>query len=529
MKLNINIMRFFLICFFLFSFFEGISQRIIGYYPNYRYNGVNHLNIQWQKMTHLHYFSLNPTRDNLGSPTGQSLGNLWNADPYGWFNQTNFNAVVAQAKAVNPQIQIFICSGGAPGSDGDINQRFEYLGNNPGRLNTWCNNIINFIITNNIHGWDLDWEFPDTPTARTAYTNMLSKMRMKIDSVNLANCKNYKLSVAVGGGYSDRLVKTCWNPAHTDYMTQTAINQVDYFNIMTYDGSIGGAPCSFASHQHTGLVNKAYTDWTTDYTIPAAKISIGCGFYNNAGTAFSSGGNNSTYYNQAYWNTGGSGCPTLQWDMNYIMGKGGSGIIIWELTHDNLCAGTVPACYSLLDCLYQWTITNWGTFTPPICTTLPIVLVSFQGSLIHDQAHLNWSTQDVDWIRVEGSNDGTNFTSLVTLAGSTQSWVDHSPQKYYRIVLMGVDEITYSKILDLGSPPFQIQPPYPNQSPGDFTLDLNNEEWWIELYGLDGLLLSQYQVSHQSQFKFGRELKSGFYLVRVTNSIQVFQWKIIKE
>jgi GH18 family chitinase len=351
---------------------NSLSQRIIGYYPNYQYNGTNHNNIQWNKMTHLHYFSLNPTRDNLGSATGQSKGNLWIGDPYSWFNQTNFNNVVAKAKAVNPNIQIFICSGGATGSDTDLNQRFEYIGNNPSRLNTWCNNIINFIITNGIHGWDLDWEFPNTASARTAHANMLTKMRQKIDSTNSANCTFYKISIAVGGGYTDRLVKTCWNPAHTDYITQTAINQVDYFNIMTYDGNIGSAPCSFASHQHTGLVDKAYTDWTTDYTIPASKISIGCGFYNNAGTAFSSGGNNSTYYNQNYWATGGAGCPTLQWDMNYIKGKSGSGIIIWELTQDNLCSGTTPTCYSLLDCLYQWTITNWGTFTPQTCVALSL-------------------------------------------------------------------------------------------------------------------------------------------------------------
>lgn len=364
---------------FLFLCLTGYSQRIIGYYPNYQYNGTNHNNIQWNKMTHLHYFSLNPTRDNLGSATGQSLGNLWAGDPYSWFNQTNFNNVVARAKLINPNIQIFICSGGAPGSDSDLNQRFEYIGNNPSRLNTWCNNIINFIITNNIHGWDLDWEYPNTASSRTAHSNMLSKMRQKIDSTNSANCKNYKISIAVGGGYTDRSPKVCWNPAHTDYITQTAINQVDYFNIMTYDGSIGSAPCSFASHQHTGLIDKAYNDWITMFTIPASKISIGCGFYNNFGSAtFASRGNNSTYYNQNYWPTGGAGCPTLQTNMNYIKGKSGSGIIIWELTQDNLCNGTVPTCYSLLDCLYQWTTTNWGTWTPTTCVPLSLTTITNQ-------------------------------------------------------------------------------------------------------------------------------------------------------
>lgn len=150
-------------------------------------------------------------------------------------------------------------------------------------------------------------------------------MRFKINSLKTASCRHYEITAAVGGGYSDWIPRHCWNPAHTDYTTQTAIDYLDQVNIMTYDGNGGSPLCSFSNHQHYNLVTKAFTDWRTDYTIPTSKINIGVGFYDNSGTNFNSIGNVSIRYNNAtYWN-GGSGFPNMQAKIDYIRAQGGAG------------------------------------------------------------------------------------------------------------------------------------------------------------------------------------------------------------
>ncbi|MFN6947276.1 MAG: hypothetical protein ACK4ND_20225, partial [Cytophagaceae bacterium] len=92
------------------------AQKIIGYFPNYRYSAA-YQNVQYQNLTHLYYFSLNPRR----TANGQSDGSLWFNDMYSWFNTNNFNNVTAKAREINPDIKIFIVSGGAPGNDWDLN------------------------------------------------------------------------------------------------------------------------------------------------------------------------------------------------------------------------------------------------------------------------------------------------------------------------------------------------------------------------------------------------------------------------
>ncbi len=74
----------FISLFFISLYCQG--QIIGGYFPNYNYTATNYLNIQYNKLTHLYYFSLNPT----GSGTGTSNGSLWYNDSFSWFTTTNF-------------------------------------------------------------------------------------------------------------------------------------------------------------------------------------------------------------------------------------------------------------------------------------------------------------------------------------------------------------------------------------------------------------------------------------------------------
>ena len=166
-----------------------LSQMIVGYYPNYQ--GATFTTIQFDKLTHLHYFALNPTR----TAANTTNGTLWIGDPYSWFTQATYNTVRTAAETKNPNIKIIIVTGGAPGSDSDLNARLEQIGNTPSKLNYFCNNIIAFMKANGCDGWDLDWEYPNTVAARTSHQNLLAKMRTKFDSTNLAQCTNWTISI----------------------------------------------------------------------------------------------------------------------------------------------------------------------------------------------------------------------------------------------------------------------------------------------------------------------------------------------
>lgn len=521
-----------------------LAQRIIGYYPDYNYTAANAASIQYAKLTHLYYFAINPTR----TVTGQSAGALGYNDV--WFTTASFNDVISKARTANPSIKIFIVTGGHPGSDADLSDRLEYIGNNATILNTFCNNIIAFITTNNLDGWDLDWEFPDSPSARTAHQNMLAAMRTKINALKLSNCKPYEISIAVGGGYSDvTSPRACWSPADNDNINAAALNYVDFMNIMAYDGDIGSPPCSFSSHEHYDLFVKAFTDWTTAFSISPSKINMGVGFYDNSGNPFNNIGNVNTHYNTTYWN-GGSGCPNIQSKISYAKAQGTAGIFIWELTLDNLCAGTTPTCYSLLDCIYQYTHSTWGTWSAPgnPCT-LPVSLIAFNGINNGSSNILNWSTaseKNNDYFEVEKSMDGKIFTSIARIKGNNNSnqtlyyhYTDEltgSTIVYYRLNQYDTDGTsTWSEIISINN---TLRLPTCTVSPNPFE----------ESFTVTGLLLDQQETSvrmiltditgrvmeddlqfiEQGKLQAGSALPAGLYTCTLITKKNTYSLRILK-
>jgi len=177
----------------------------MGYYPYYRTGSVNQ--IQYDKMTDLIYAFLNA--DNSGNL--RLTGDV--------FNQPNFNQIVTAARASNPNIRIHISSGG-----GGLSAWFPAVAGNAANRANFCTQMANFIQTNNLDGWDLDWEFPGTSTVnKNAHEELLKDMKAALDAKGLVMCKKLDVSMAVGG--ETNLAIT--NPTHADYYNPGAINYVD--------------------------------------------------------------------------------------------------------------------------------------------------------------------------------------------------------------------------------------------------------------------------------------------------------------
>ncbi|HEY8399779.1 MAG TPA: glycosyl hydrolase family 18 protein, partial [Cytophagaceae bacterium] len=209
-------------------------------------------------------------------------------------------------------------------------------GNSAARAN-FCQKIADFIQTNDLDGWDLDWEYPSGSTEKNNHELLLKDMRTALDAKEAVMGKKLEISVAVGG-----------ESGHLAYMNSSAVQYVDFVSIMAYD------EWQAVQHSSYDFAVSAVTLWS-NFGVPKSKIMLGVPFYGrNAEKLYSeiaasnpSEAYNSTtdYYNGSYYNAR----PTLEKKTDYIMEQGGLGITIWELCQDRM--ENDP--YSLLGAIYN--------------------------------------------------------------------------------------------------------------------------------------------------------------------------------
>ncbi len=350
----------------IFSSFLVNAQRIVGYYPDYR--ASVYTQVRYDNLTHLIYAFLNP----------DASANLVTSGV--WFNTGNFNNVKTRAILINPNIKIIIATGGA----GEPNLP-TVIASASLRLK-FANNLIAFVVANNLDGVDIDYEFPITTTQKNNHELFLKMMKFKIDSLEMKVCRELELSVAVGGETNH----TYSNPTHTDYFNTTAIPYIDIFNIMSYDANMSSHV--YSNHSPYAFAVEAINGWNA-YGVPYNKMTLGVPFYtNNGGNTYSAvnSSNTATAYNtDSYLGWQYNGCPTLKLKVDFAKSKNLAGIMIWEVGQDLYS----PTSFSLLsNCLYPYIISTWGTFILPInpCTTLALDLDDLNNN------HTNTNVEEIN-------------------------------------------------------------------------------------------------------------------------------------
>lgn len=148
----------------------------------------------------------------------------------------------------------------------------------------FINSIIDFIVSNNFDGIDIDWEYPCNDQSgikarkedRENFTEYLKGLRECLDEQGEKNGKQYILSIALGAGqqYADSIEMA---KVHT---------YLDYINVMTYD--LRGSFTYITGH-HTNLYSpKEEPDGISgdksvnillQTGVPAKKIILGAAFY----------------------------------------------------------------------------------------------------------------------------------------------------------------------------------------------------------------------------------------------------------
>ncbi|MFE9188502.1 glycosyl hydrolase family 18 protein [Micromonospora sp. NPDC007208] len=284
----------------------------VGYMPSWAGN-IN--TIQYNKLTHINYAFILPN----------SNGTLQGVDG------ARLSSLVSQGHANNVKVSIAV-GGWNDGND----SAFEALAANATSRTNFVNNLVNFVNQYNLDGVDMDWEYPDPGASATNYTALMTQLSSALHSRG----KLLTAAVVSEGGSVQGV--------------QTAVfNQVDWLNIMAYDG---GSP-----HANYDWSINSINLWKAR-GLPASKAVLGIPFYSRP-----------VYYNYSYIvgldpananrdcaTIGGSqqcwnGIPTVKRKTQWALANAG-GVMNWELSQDT--SGST----SLLSAMYD---TIMGGTTPP--------------------------------------------------------------------------------------------------------------------------------------------------------------------
>ncbi|MEY3418042.1 MAG: hypothetical protein RL060_2154, partial [Bacteroidota bacterium] len=316
----------------MFSF-ASQAQHVIGFFPNWVTAGDENL-IQYDKLTDIIYCFI--------QPNGSGQFPAFNTWPVG--DQTKFNNIKAKAKAKG--VKVRISSGGAGSA-----YMYSPIASNATYRTNFATTVADFIVANDIDGFDIDWEFPSAN--ETGNLDLLVQaFRTEFDAKQTAGYRKIYLGIDVGGEIG-----------HTAFFSKIFVNSVDEVNIMAYDLAGGFAK--------TSLAKTSFDIWKTYLGAEnASKLVLGVPFYssgyrkyNELASPYSTGaanaydgilsGSDGTSYNAA---------PSIKDKIDYVMQNGAGGVMIWELSQDILDASYYQ--YSLLSAINV----ALKPYTGPSCT-----------------------------------------------------------------------------------------------------------------------------------------------------------------
>lgn len=313
------------------GFLAANAQHVTGYFDaSLNQAGTRLPNLQWNKMTDFIYGFIQPDNSgNLPDPTTLS----------------HFNT--CKSYCTNNGVKMQFSSGGATYSG-----VFATIGASPTASANFAKEIADILDTYGLTGFDLDWEFPTSGTYQTYQVNILKAIHDEF--VSRGKRSEWTIATAVGGETPSVGAQGVY---HTDYCSASAFQYLDFLNIMSYDIGYGISGNDNNHSSYADALNNI-NDWVTK-GCPLSKIVLGIPFYARHATSRWANiydhaygdliaGNPSAGYNAdnvgSYYYNGKTTCKNK---VDLIMGMGGAGVMIWEVTYDYLA----DAQYSLLGAL----------------------------------------------------------------------------------------------------------------------------------------------------------------------------------
>lgn len=288
--------------------------KVIGYAASWQPDAGN---VHYDKLTHINYAFAIPTAD----------GGLRPLD-----NPALARELVEKGHANG--VKIMISVGGWEYQNVPLAQTFIDGTDTPEKIEKLADAIVALVEEYDFDGADIDWEHPRiSDGSYKPYEALICTLSPKL------HAKGKLLSCAIIGGVdpAGRTGRTDLNGVPitdtSDGLTDRALKEFDFINIMCYDGGTGEyhSPYSYAE------LSGAY--WRDARSIPGEKLTLGVPFYGRPGGAYKNilAAVPEAYKSDtcmvdgamAYYN----GVPTIRRKTRYAMENLG-GVMIWELSED---------------------------------------------------------------------------------------------------------------------------------------------------------------------------------------------------
>lgn len=213
--------------------------KVVGYFPSYRDpNAVPDVKFRMTNVVNYAFFTLN------------AAGTLVINNP------ATFTTVVAKAKANSAKVMISI-----NGASAD----FRAMAATATGRNGFIKQVMNHVRLYQVHGVDVDWEFPST--ADGSDITFTALMKELSDSCH-RDGKYYLTAAITAGKYSG---------GYRDAIKAELFNYVDWFNVMVYDDFSTTVP--YKHHSDMALVQTCMNYWHTTRSMPKSKFVLGLPAY----------------------------------------------------------------------------------------------------------------------------------------------------------------------------------------------------------------------------------------------------------
>ena len=264
----------------------GGDFKVVGYFPSWQ-GAVS--SIQFDKLSHINYSFIIPNGD----------GTLRPLDNVGKLQQ-----LVSTASGTNTKVLIAI--GGWLDGDDSV---FSTMAANDAARAAFINNVMSFVDQYGLDGVDMDWEYPREGNEPQLFDVLMEELGARLHAEG-------KLLTAAVVSYG-------WNG---DGVLSTVFDDVDFLNLMAYDGS-----------DH-GLMSQAEQslDYWLGRGLPKEKAILGVPFYSRspavtyANLLARGASPQSDVFNGMRYN----GIPTIKAKTSLAQQRGG-GIMIWEISQDS--------------------------------------------------------------------------------------------------------------------------------------------------------------------------------------------------
>lgn len=275
----------------LSSSVKALDRFVVGQYPNYGPAGLPIAEIQYDRLTHIVYFSLSPFAD----------GTLNTANVV----ESDLSELVANADANG--VEAMICVGGWGRS-----MLFPVMAAIPTARATFAAQLRQYCLDHGLHGVDLDWEPVSRDVDRSNYSLLVQEIHDQFEPLGLI------LTISVF--------------AFGNEILPDAIDYVDWVHIMAYDNT--------PPHHSSFELAVASCDYWQSYGVPRQKQMLAVPFYgkdaNNTGYSYRhiiekyQPGPEIDYIGGIGFN----GIRTIEQKTSYVIKNRLRGVMVWEISQD---------------------------------------------------------------------------------------------------------------------------------------------------------------------------------------------------